>query len=142
MSDAGLVDAAVMEVLANDAALTALCPGGVFYGVAPQRATAWVRVTLFDSSAAPALAGDTLYEQFVYVITAVILDASKTPGRLAAARIHALLHGAVLDLSAAGYVAMTCRRERRVAYPEIDPVNAATWRHTGGQYVVMTYPTS
>jgi len=53
-----------------------------------------------------------------------------------------LLHGAVLDLSPAGYVAMDCRRLERVAYPEIDPVNSATWHHAGGQYAVMSYPVS
>jgi len=142
MADAGLVDAALMEVLANDATLTALCPDGVFWGRAPAGATAFVIAALFDHTETPALAGDTLYERTVYLVKAVVLSASKTPSRTAAARIHALLHGAVLDLTAAGYVAMACRRVERVAYPELDPVNSSTWHHGGGQYAVMAYPTT
>jgi len=140
VADAGLVDAAVMEVLANDATLTGLCPDGVFWGRAPAGATAFVVAALFDHTDTPALAGITLYETTVYLVKAVILASSKTPSRTAAARIHTLLHGAVLDLTAAGYVAMTCRRVERVAYPEIDPVNASTWHHGGGQYEVMAHP--
>jgi hypothetical protein len=140
MSDAGLVDAVVMEVLANDATLTALCPDGVFWGRAPAGATRFVITALFDHTERPALARDTLYETTVYLVKAVILDSSKTPSRTAAARIHTLLHGVDLDLTAAGYVAMDCRRMERVAYPEIDPANAATWHHSGGQYALVSYP--
>lgn len=140
MSDSGLVDAAVMEVLANDATLRALCPDGVFWGRAPAGATAFVIAALFDHREAPALAGDTLYETTVYLVKAVILASSKTPSRTAAARIHALLHGVPLDLTAAGYVAMDVRRLERVAYHEIDPANSSTWHHSGGQYAVMSYP--
>jgi len=140
MADTGLVDAAVMEVLANDAALRALCPEGVFWGRAPQGATAFVIVALFDALDTPALAGDTLYERTVYLVKAVILDSSKTPSRTAAARVHVLLHGVVLDLTPAAYVALNCRRLERVAYVEIDPVNSATWHHAGGQYELLSYP--
>lgn len=142
MADAGLVDAAIMEVLANDAALRALCPDGVFWGRAPQGSTAFVIAALFDHTETPALANDTLYERTVYLLKAVVQDSSKTPSRTAAARIHALLHGVgeELDLAAAGYVAMACRRIERVAYPEIDPVNSATWHHAGGQYELLSYP--
>ena len=140
MSDAGLVDAALIEVLANDAALTALCPDGVFWGRAPAGALAFVITALVDHTERPALAGDTLYEDTVYLVKAVVQASSKTPSRQAAARIQVLLHGVPLDLAAAGYVSMVCRRLERVAYVEIDPVNAATWQHAGGQYVVMSYP--
>ena len=72
----------------------------------------------------------------------MIFATSKTPARQAAARIHELLHGAVLDLTPAGYTAMDCARVDRRAYPEIDLVNKATWHHHGGQYELMSYPTS
>jgi hypothetical protein len=140
MSDSGLVDAAVMEVLANDATLTALCPDGVFWGRAPAGATAFVIAALIDHSEQPALDRQTLYETTVYLVKAVILNASKTPSRTAAARIHVLLHGAQLDLAPAGYQVMACQRLERVAYPELDPINAVTWHHGGGQYAVMSYP--
>jgi len=143
MADAGLVDAAVMEVLANDAALSTLCPDGVYWGIRPAASPApgaFVIVALFDHREQPALDGDTLYERTNYLVKAVIFATSKTPARQAAARIHQLLHGAILDLTAAGYIAMDCRRLDRVAYPEIDLVNKATWHHHGGQYEVMSYP--
>jgi hypothetical protein len=142
MSDAGLVDAAVMEVLANDAALSALCPDGVYWGIRPAAAPAphaFVIVALFDHREEPAFGG-TLYEKTNYLVKAVIHSTSKTPARQAAARIHELLHGVILDLTAAGYIAMDVRRLDRVAYPEIDLANKSTWHHHGGQYEVMSYP--
>jgi len=144
MADSGLVDAAVMEVLANDSALAALCPDGVYWGIRPGGSPApgaFVIVLLFDHREQPALAGDTLYERTNYLIKAVVFGTSKTPARQAAARIHELLHGAELDLTPAGYTAMDCRRLDRVAYPEIDQMNKATWHHHGGQYEVWSYPT-
>ena len=144
MADSGLVDAAVMEVLANDAALTALCPDGVYWGIRPGGSPApgaFVIVALFDHREQPALAGGTLYERTNYLVKAVVFGTSKTPARQAAARIHELLHGAVLDLTPAGYTAMDMRRLDRVAYLEIDQMNKAPWHHHGGQYEVMSYPT-
>jgi hypothetical protein len=99
-----------------------------------------VIVALFDHREQPALAGETLYERTNYLVKAVVFATSKTPARQAAARIHVLLHGVILDLSAAGYEAMDLRRIDRVAYPEIDLVNKATWHHHGGQYELMSYP--
>lgn len=145
MADTGLVDAALMEVLANDAALAALCPGGVYWGLRPPPDelvhTAFVIVLLFDHAEEPGLSGITLYERTTYLVKAVILSKSRTPTRQAAARIHALLHGQMLDLTPAGYVAMDLRRVERVAYTELDPANKAIWHHGGGQYESMHYPT-
>jgi hypothetical protein len=144
MADSGLVDAAVMEVLANDSALAALCPDGVYWGIRPGGSPApgaFVIVALFDHREQPALAGDTLYERTNYLVKAVVFGTSKTPARQAAARIHELLHGAVLDLAPAGYTAMDMRRLDRVAYLEIDQMNKAPWHHHGGQYEVWSYPT-
>jgi len=143
--DAGLVDAAVMERLANDGVLATLCPDGVYWGIRPGGSPApgaFVIVALFDHREEPALASDTLYEKTNYLVKAVIAGTSKTPARQAAARIHELLHGVLLDLTAAGYTAMDFRRLDRVSYPEIDLVNKATWHHAGGQYELMSYPTS
>lgn len=143
MSDSGLVDAAVMEVLANDAALMALCPGGVYWGVrGSPDATAFVIVDLLDHAETPDFGG-TLYEQTFYLVRATMLADSRVPIRQAAARIHQLLHRADLDLADAGYAAMHCRRIKRVALkPEFDPANKQIWFYGGGQYELTLYPTS
>lgn len=140
MADTGLVDSALMELLANDAALTALCPDGVYWGVRPPGATAFVLVLLFTSLDRPGLNGITLHERTIYLVKSVVMAKSRTVPRQAAARIHELLHGTMLDLSAAGYAAMNLARIERVAYPEIDDANKAVWHHTGGQYELMAHP--
>jgi hypothetical protein len=141
--DAGLVDAAIVERLANDAALTALCPGGVYWATAPPGLTAVVVVAVQQHDDTPALDGDTLYERTVYTVKAVIQDTGGTTARQAAARIHALLHNADLDLAAADYAAMTCRRIRRLRLdPSRDPADpAAIWQQVGGLYELWSYPT-
>lgn len=142
MADSGLVDSAVMSRLANDAALKALCPDGVFYGLPPPACRAFVIVMLMDHEDRPGLGGVTLLERAVYLAKAVILSSSGTPAREAAARIHVLLDQAELDLAAAGYQPMACRRiERWRPAPEVDPVEkSARWQHVGGQYEVTCYP--
>ena len=145
MADAGLVDAAVIEVLANDAALAALCPDGVYWDIRPGGSPApgaFVIVSLFDYRRTPGLDADTLYERMLYWVVARIMAPSKVAARHAGARIDALLHGAILDLSAAGYVAMDCARIDRRADTEVDPVNKATWHYHGGLYELMSYPTT
>jgi hypothetical protein len=144
MADAGLVDAAVVEVLANDAALMTLCPDGVYWDIRPGGSPApgaFVIVSHFDYRREPGLGGTTLYEEMIYWVVARIAATSKVPARQAAARIDALLHGTLLDLSAAGYTAMDCARVERRAYTDVDPVNKTTWHHHGGQYALMSYPT-
>jgi hypothetical protein len=144
MPDAGLVDAAVMEVLANDAALAALCPDGVYWDIRPPglpAPTAFVIVSHFDHRAAPGLNDVTLYENAVYWVVARIMSTSKVAARQAAARIDELLHGTILDLTAAGYVAMHCARIDRRADTDVDLVNKVTWQYHGGQYELMSYPT-
>lgn len=144
MSDAGLVDAAVMELLANDAALAALCPDGVYWDVRPPglpAPTAFVIVSHFTHTETPGLAGSTLYERAVYWVVARILSTSTAEARQAAARIHELLHGTILDLTAAGYTAMHCARLDRRHDTDVDPVNKVTWQYHGGQYELTSYPT-
>lgn len=142
MADARLVDSALMTLLSGDAVLMTLCPDGVWWGVPPQGATKAVVVALIDHSERPALGGATLYERSVYLVKAVLLMVDGATPQGAAARIHELLHGAVPDLSAAGYTAMDLRRIERLRLPpEIDAANKARWQHEGGQYELMSYPT-
>jgi hypothetical protein len=142
MADPSYVDTALMMVLANDAALMALCPHGVWWGAPPQGATKSVIVALLDHSDRPALDSKTLYERSVYLVKAVLLMVDGATPQGAAARIHELLHNAVLDLSGSGYEEMSLRRIERLRLPpEVDPLNKARWQHEGGQYELMAYPT-
>ena len=142
MADPSLVDAAVMAHLANDAALMALCPDGVFWGLPPQKARASVVVALLDHSERPALESQTLFERSIYLVKAVVLMTDGAWPAGAALRIHELLHHAELDLTAAGYTAMVLKRIERVRLPpEVDPANKARWQHEGGQYELVSYPT-
>ena len=141
MADRSLVDAALLELLANDAALKVLCPDGVYWDLAPHGARAFVVAALLDGSETPALDRQTLYERTVYLVKAVVLASGGTVTRDAAARIHQLLHQAELDLTAAGYAAMVLRRLEPVRFTEIDPVDkSARWQHRGGQYELWSYP--
>jgi len=142
VSDVGLVDAAIVERLANDAALSALCPDGVWWGLRrPEGGAAFVIVMLFDApSPFRGLHNATLYQRSIYLVRATILSTSRTPARQAAARIHELLHNALPDLSAAGHTAMDMQFVDRIAYLEDDPTNSAVWQHSGGQYELMHYP--
>jgi len=141
MADASLVDAALLEVLANDPTLAALCPDGAFWDLAPAGARAFVVASLMDAADVPALDSQTLYERAVYVVKAVVLASGGTVTRDAAARIHALLEHATLDLTAAGYGDMVLHRIERLRYTELDPVEkSARWQHRGGQYELVSYP--
>jgi len=143
MADAGLVDKVVMDVLAADATLAALCPDGVFWALAAPHQptpTAYVIVALVDHSERPALNGETLYERTIYLVKAVMLTPGGADPGGAALRIHELLHGVELDLSPAGYAAMLSRQLERVRYTELDALNKLRWQHVGGQYEVWSYP--
>lgn len=140
MADSGLIDSALMSVLANDAALAGYCPNGVYYGVAPPGSTAFVTVQLMDHVDRPGLDSVTLLERGLYMVKAILLTSSSTPARQAAARIQDLLDQATLDLAAAGYVPMVCRRIERYRAVEVDPVDkSARWQHQGGTYEVTAY---
>jgi hypothetical protein len=131
-----------MELLANDAELTALCPDGVWWGLRrPEGGKAFVIVTLFDAPAPfRGLLDVTLYERSIYLVRATVYGTLRAQARQAAARIHALLDGALPDLAPAGHIAMDLHRVDRLAYVEDDPANKAVWQHCGGQYELMHYP--
>ena len=142
MADIGLVANLLMETLANDAELTALCPGGVYWNLRrPEGGTAFVIVATFDHTETPGLGG-TLYERTTYLVRSSILSTTRTPSRQAAARIQTLLHGALLDLTPAGYAAMDLRRTEVIDFLVSDPADHGVWYHSGGHYELMHYPTT
>lgn len=143
MADTVRVHEALVAYLAADATLLALCPDGVWWSVPPQGATAVVVVVLIDHHDQPGLDATTLYERSDYLVKAMhrLTDGAISHG--AAARIDELLHHAELDLSAAGYRAMVCRRIEHFTPPlTIDPANQARWRQEGGRYELLSHPTA
>ena len=143
MADWSLVDAALLEVLRADLVLAALCPGGVWWDLAPAGGPrAFVVASLADGTVTPALDRDTLFESTVYVVKAIVYGGGETTIAGAARRIDELLHDAELDLAPAGYAAMALRRVEPLRYTELDPVDkSARWQHRGGQYELVSYPT-
>jgi len=139
MAESSAVDAAVIGVLATDAELTALMPGGVWWALAPADRDLFVLVSHAEHADAYALPGGVLWERFEYLVKAVQRGTSGAAVDAAAARIHALLQDAALTV--AGYYApMLIQRVRVVRYPEVDEVTDQRWQHQGAYYELMITP--
>src|SRR5262245_10060024 len=136
MADSSDIDNALIAKLGSDAALLALMPNGVYWGVAPPQSTRFVIVSLVDESDSRDF-GTRSYEDAVYLVKAVSLSTANGDMKGAAARIDALLDGGMLTV--AGYTLMAMYRELRVRPPvEIDDVDPTIrWYHRGGHYRVM-----
>lgn len=137
------VDTALVSVLAADAALLALCPGGVYFGTAPQSRRNFVLVTLvasFDQAqfaAAPQLR--RAIEDTTYLVRAVMLDSATGNADDAAQRIDELLEDQPLQIP--GYGWLSTVRTERIRYPETDTVDQTIrWQHHGGHYRVQVTP--
>lgn len=136
-ADASEVDAALSSKLVNDAALTALMPGGVFFDIAAHGPTKFVIVSLLDHSDVYMYQGSA-YERSIYLVKAVALSSTGADVKAAAARIHTLLQDGAL--SPVGYSVMVVQRLERVRYTEVDEDTDARWQHRGGQYEILVSP--
>ncbi|NBQ42796.1 MAG: DUF3168 domain-containing protein [Mycobacteriaceae bacterium] len=135
----GAVDVAIVTALASDSQLTTLAPGGVFRGTAPQGVNQpFVIVDLVTHADALQMANSNAYESALYMVKAVHASTSGVAAQAAADRIHALLNQATL--TATGYDWMSCVREERVAYTEVDDASDRRYQHRGGMYRVMVDP--
>lgn len=128
---------AVFKILAIDAQLTALAPGGVHYSVAPG-GTPHPFVVFKQQSGRPfETFGDYREEREVWFIKAVAVAAAAKSGAEIAdeirERIRILMHDAVLELPA-GQTLLYCRREdRTVDYQETSARDeAGTTIYTAG----------
>jgi hypothetical protein len=134
-SDSSDIDAAVIGILQNDAALKALMPDGVYMDEAPPNSKRFVIVSLVLSEDRSAFPGKRVIESIVYLVKAVMLNSTNGNVKGAAARIDELLESKPLTVN--GYGWMTCNREERVRYTEVDDVDATIrWQHRGGRYRV------
>jgi hypothetical protein len=138
MPDTAAIDEAVVDLLQADAALAAVMPDGVYWGVAPAHATRVVLVARVGQVDAPSFDGPA-YEDVVFRVRAVAL--STLPGanadaRAAATRIDALLTSGAL--AAPGYTLMVAQRVAPIHETTADALDPAIlWLERGGDYQVM-----
>jgi hypothetical protein len=131
------IDNALVAKLGADPELLALCPNGVYFGLAPAWSTRFVVVNLVHSTET-AVFGGTVISSAVYAVKAVMQEGAGGDINRAAARIHELLEDQ--PLTAAGYVYASMFRDEedgRIRYEERDEKNnAVVWSHRGAEYVV------
>lgn len=149
MPESSAIDSAVIGVLAGDAALVGLMPGGVWYQVAPPGSQQFVIVSLVES-VDPPMFGARAWESALYLVKAVEFSSPTVKhanARAAAERIDALLDpqppAPPVDLTIPGYGLMICHREgRRVRDTEQDAQDATIhWAHRGAHYRVWAVET-
>src|SRR5262245_4384920 len=141
-ADQSLLDAAVMETLANDPTLMSYVTG-VYWAIAPEGSLKFVVVSLSHFERVPAFddgRGEDAIERTLYLVKVTMHQTGDTATAIrdAAARVHDLLHHAELDLSSPPDVLMQCARIDRVRYTEPEPTDpgAQRWYHRGGLYEV------
>jgi hypothetical protein len=137
MPSAALTDALIAKLQA-DVDLQALLPDGVWFKVAPQGSTRFVRVSLIAGIDVPVFRGRG-YEDALYRVEAVVLSSSGGDALAGAARIDELLDHQTLAI--VGYGLMVLRRTAPVQDTEVDEIDAAIrWDTGGGDYQLMAAP--
>lgn len=135
MPDSNLIDTALVAHLEGDAALSALLTDGFYWDEAPESATRFCLVSFVDESDGQAF-GRRAFEDALYLVRAVIQDATDDDIAAASLRIDQLLEGATLTV--VGYQTMAIFREKRLRTVERDDVNTKIrWHVRGGQYRVQ-----
>jgi hypothetical protein len=136
--DSSLVEDALLAVLLNDSAVQALAPDGIWWDAAGEvqgkAPTRFVIVSLTDETDEPTFGGRGA-ESYLFLVKAVLLNASSVDIRAIAQRFDTLLDDQTLTIP--GYAFAAMYREKRVRYVEEDAENPAIrWLHRGGQYRV------
>jgi hypothetical protein len=144
MPDSTEIDIALVARLSGDAELQALLPDGVFVNQAKQGKTKFTLVSLViatDAGNFAAVGTRRAYEDCLYMVKAVTLDASRATAGNAAARIDALLDDQPLTIT--GYHCASIAREERIDETEVDDLDATIqWQHRGGRYRIVAVPTA
>jgi len=136
--DSSLVDDALTTLLLNDATLQSLLPDGIWWDLAGKTdrpPTRFCVLTHVSHTDVPVFGGRG-YEDYVYQVKAVMLNALSVDIKAAAHRFDELLDDGTLTVP--GYAFMAMFRESRIRYPEVDAENASIrWLHRGGHYRVQ-----
>lgn len=143
MSDSSAIENALIKKLRDDTALSTLLPGGVFFDVADEGSTKFAIVSQATAHDQPMFKGRA-YEDYNFLVKAVVLNDVASVAKQAAARIDELLDpqppASPATLDVVGYRLMVMRRIDRVRYSDPDPQDSQiVWQHRGGHYQVMVY---
>ena len=134
--DSSLVEDTVIRTLLDDAALSALCPDGVWWDFAGEDCQRYVIVSLV-SELDVSVFGGRGYEDYLLLVKAVMLNASSVDMRAAVQRFDVLLDDPP-PLPVPGYAWMCSYREHRIRYTEVDVENPLIrWLHRGAHYRVQ-----
>ena len=139
--DSGAIDRVIIAALQADAALAALMPGGVYFGLAAPGLTRFVLVTI-DQADDEGTYDARAIESARYVVQAVALSREVTVGTMksAAARIDVVLEGDTPLATPTDYGSIDCVREERLTDTVFDEVDKSLhWHHYGGYYRVTAY---
>ena len=135
MADSSDIDQAVIVTLASDPELLGYMPNGVYWAMAPPGSTRFVTVDLVDGADVP-MFQQRSHEDKVYRILARGLTKANPAMKVAAARIDALLEGAVLTVP--GYTTMVVARDGYLRFDDVDDVDPTLrWLQRGGLYRVV-----
>jgi hypothetical protein len=139
MPSSSTVDAALVAKLLASAPLMAIATDGVYWGVGKEDGTRFVVVDLLDHTDEAVLGGRAI-ESSLYLVKFVRrMDTASGYSNIEAAQAADYIDQTLEDqpFAAAGYNWMTCYREARVRYPEVDPDDPSVrWMHWGGHYRV------
>jgi hypothetical protein len=140
--DSSDIDAALIAKLQADTGaggLATLAPDGWWMDEAPAGATQFGIVSLVAALDAPHFEGRAS-EDAIYLVKHVELSTVAVKrGKLAAARIDALLELGALTIT--GYHLLVMRRVERVRMTEVDDADSSIrWYHRGGRYQLMAAP--
>jgi hypothetical protein len=133
MPDSSAIDAELVRVLSADTPLTALCPDGIYFDMAPAGMQRFVLISLTAGDDEPVFEGRA-WEDMLYLVKAVMLSTVANANvRDAAARIDVVLE--TVPMTPVGYTSMIVRRERRFRTTEVDERDPTIqWFHRGGWY--------
>jgi hypothetical protein len=149
LPESSAIDSAVIGLLAADATLQSLMPGGVYYQLAPPNMQQFVIVSIADNADQP-MFGGRAWESVLYLVKAVEFSSPtvhNSNARAAAERIDVLLDpqppAPPATLTISGFTALVMQREgRRVRDFETDAKDATIrWAHRGAHYRVWAAAT-
>jgi N-acetylneuraminic acid mutarotase len=134
-ADSSAIDNALIAKLGADAALLALMPNGVYYGLGPPGATRYVTVTIDQQTDVPAFGG-RVQEDTQYRIVASGLSTANPDCQGAALRIDELLEDQPFAVDQ--FTFATMYRVRRIRETRPDLTNPSVrWHLRGGVYRVV-----
>jgi hypothetical protein len=137
LADTGDVDAAMVATVKLDTVLMGLCPGGVYFGVAPQGIESFVIVDRLSHSNERNMYGAPASETYLFLVKAVLPGSSASKARAAGARIRALFE-LTRALPLTDYAQLAPVEEvESVRITEVDDSNPdRRVQHWGGHYEV------